>query len=123
MILKLSGQLRNKLKNMLIRGTVGSNSVMSNGMNFKLNGPMELTATVSFSNKELNLLQEVVEWIQHIQSYFKTSHETYKVDIGRFEGVFPTSCETNMFSGSEVEFSIDNIKPESWRDWFIQEGV
>ena len=122
MNIKLSSELRNKLKKMLVSGNLSSNPIMHHTMVFKGGGNIELTAEVFFTYEEQDLVKEIIEWGKHICKYFKTSYETYKVNIGRLEGVFPIGVESTC-EGTQVEFSIDNIKPESWKDWFIQEGV
>lgn len=122
MVLKLSTELRNKLKEMLVKGILNSNYAINCGMKIKVAGNIEITGKINFTNEDQDLIKEVVRWGKHIQTYFKTSCETYKVDIGRLEGVFPTAVESTCY-GYEVEFSVDNVKPASWRDWFIQEGV
>ena len=123
MKLKLSPELRNKLKNISdLKITQSPNTMMSGGMIFKTPGIDNITLTVYFTAEEQDLFKEAVEWEKHISNYFQTSYETYKVNIGRLEGVFPIGVESTC-EGTQVEFSIDNIKPESWKDWFIQEGV
>jgi len=123
MVLKLSLELRNKIKNILNLEIVqSSNNIPSYGVVFKTPGMNEITATVRFTYEEQDLIKEVVKWGEHICKYFKTSYETYKVNIGRLEGVYPITIDSTC-EGIQVEFSIDNIKPASWRDWFIQEGV
>ena len=112
MLLKLSPELRNKIKSALISGSCDTHT----------DGMVDITAMVYFTFEEQELIKEVVKWGEHICKYFKTSYETYKVNIGRLEGVYPITIDSTC-EGTQVEFSIDNIKPPSWRDWFIQEGV
>lgn len=123
MILKLSPALRNKLKNMSnIKASQNNNEVTHYNMTFKIDEHIEIRAEVYFTFEEQELIKEVVKWGEHICKYFKTSYETYKINIGRLEGVYPITIDSTC-EGAQVEFSIDNIKPESWKDWFIQEGV
>jgi hypothetical protein len=120
--MKLSGNLRNKIKSAVVNGSRDTHSFSVHGMVFKTGGIVEMTAKVYFNYEEQELVKEVVKWAEHICKYFKTSYETYKVDIGRLEGVYPITIDSTV-DGTQVEFSIDNIKPASWRDWFIQEGL
>ena len=122
MLLKLSPELRNKIKSALISGSCDTHTASVHGMVFKTGGVIEIKADVYFTFEEQELIKEVVKWGEHICKYFKTSYETYKINIGRLEGVYPITIDSTC-EGTQVEFSIDNIKPPSWRDWFIQEGV
>lgn len=122
MILKLSADLRNKIKSALINGSREAHSYSVYGMTVNTGGLVEMTTKVYFNYEEQELVKEVMEWGEHIRKYFQTSYETHKVNIGRLEGVYPIAINS-ICDGTEVEFSIDNIKPASWRDWFIQEGV
>lgn len=122
MILKLSVELRNKIKSALITGSRDTHINSVHGVVFKTGGIVDITAKVYFTSEEQELVKEVVKWGEHICKYFKTSYETYKVNIGRLEGVYPIVIDSTV-DGTQVEFSIDNILPASWKDWFIQEGV
>jgi len=78
----------------------------------------EISTKVCFDNTEQELYNEAIQWFKHISTYFGTSQDTYKINIGRLKGVFPVNC-----TNDSVEFSVDYIDKESWKDWFIQEGV
>lgn len=122
MILKLSPELRNKIQSALISGSNDTHTYSIHGMSIKTPGIVEMTAKVYFNHEEQELVKEVVEWGENICKYFQTSYETYKVNIGRLEGVYPIAIDSTV-DGTQVEFSLDNILPASWKDWFIQEGV
>ena len=120
MILKISNDLRNKISKLLeIRYTNNPITIMNGGVPFQVaSGSNEILTKVFFSKIEDIIYHEARKWFEDISTYFSTSYETYKIDIGRLKGVYPISCAMDY-----VEFSIDYIDKESWKDWFIQEGV
>jgi hypothetical protein len=64
------------------------------------------------------LFKECFDWYKKQSAYFKTSYSAMKVDIGPFEGLFPSDCDIENLS---VTFLVDDYIPgkKSWKDWFI----
>lgn len=120
MKLKISNELRNKISKLLeIRYTNTPITIMKGGVPFQVaSGSNEILTKVCFNSSEEKIQHEAIKWCKHISTYFSTSYETYKIDIGRLKGVYPINCTIDY-----VEFSIDYIDKESWKDWFVQEGV
>ena len=75
--------------------------------------------TVDFSEKP-ELFEECVEWQNIISKYLSTSHNTYKLNIGPFEGLWPTQCNSMSLT---VNFLAEEIywERKNWKDWFIGE--
>lgn len=120
MKLKVSNELRNKISKIIdIKYTNIPVTIMNGGMLFKVaSASNEILTRVCFNRSEKKIQHEAIEWCRRISTYFTTSYETYKIDIGRLKGVYPIN-----YNEKSVEFSIDFIDKESWQDWFVQEGV
>jgi len=68
---------------------------------------------------EPQLFKECCEWLRLQSTYFKTSYRAMKINIGPFEGLFPSECD---FKNSIVTFLVDDYIPEKtcWKDWFVE---
>jgi hypothetical protein len=75
--------------------------------------------TVDFSDRP-ELFEECVTWQDIIVKYLSTSHNSYKLSIGPFEGLWPRQC--NLMSLT-VNFLADEVYygRKNWKDWFIGE--
>jgi len=73
---------------------------------------------------ELNekLVKECLIWMHHIETYFKTSYDAYRIDIGPFRGLWPVTAYYNSVG---VTFRADSYNPKykNWKDWFEIEEV
>jgi len=71
-------------------------------------------------SREPELLKVCEEWIETIETYFKTSYNACKIDIGEYVGLWPTDITDRI-----VHFRLDQFDStrKSWKDWFIQEEV
>jgi len=109
MLLKISSNLRNKIRKDLI--ILNAYETLHDNDSYK--------ADLYFSKKEEYLLIEVIKWLKEIDTYFKTSYNTYKIDCGRFKGVFPRKV---FYYLKIASFYVYSYEKESWKDWFIMEG-
>lgn len=80
-----------------------------------------------FTEKDVELFQECLQWLEVIASYFKTSYDCYRITkVGRFRGVRPARkeilCEAGGIMEMKVEFDVEEYDPKSWMDWFDVEG-
>lgn len=97
--------------------------MLSKKLRYKIKSELEITSQfmegiLYFSPFEKELYEECKIWFGGLinkPSYIP--NEKYKVNIGRFVGVFPVRIREN-----KVEFSVDYYFEKSWKDWFIQEG-
>lgn len=73
---------------------------------------------------EPKLLSACYEWIRVIETFFKSSYTAYKVDIGPYEGLWPTDV-TKIANRLIVHFQLDNVEvgKENWKDWFVREDI
>ena len=69
-------------------------------------------------SRDPELLKVCEEWIETIETYFKTSYSACKIDIGEYIGLWPTHITDRI-----VHFRLDEVDPDrkDWKDWFIQE--
>jgi len=109
MLMKISNQLRNKIRRDLI--ILNQYGIYSSDEYYR--------ADLYFSQDEDDLLMECIKWWKDIDTYFKTSYNTYKINCGRFKGVFPRKVYRYAKMAS---FYVDSFGKESWEDWFIMEG-
>ena len=92
---------------------------ISNDLKNKIRQTMTDDGKLIFNNDESDIYNECKMWDNFIYNTpFDFSTKDYKLNIGRFYGIFPTSIGCNC-----VTFSIDVHKKPSWKDWFIIEGV
>jgi len=77
----------------------------------------EITFDVDLEDEKLS--KECLIWIHHIETYFKTSYNSLKLDIGPFEGLWPIK---GHYNSTMVTFRADWFDPDrkNWRDWFIE---
>lgn len=72
---------------------------------------------------DLELYYECELWIKKIANMCRDNsyNKSYKVNIGPFEGLWPTQCDRAALT---VNFLADTIQHgrKHWKDWFIQEG-
>jgi len=69
--------------------------------------------------REPELLKVCEDWINEIETYFRTSYNACKIDIGEYVGLWPT----HITDGRMVHFRLDDydVNRKNWKDWFIQE--
>lgn len=108
MLIEISNKLRNKIRRDLI--ILNTHDILYDNDSYK--------ADLYFSEDEIDIWFEAFDWMRHIETYFKTSYNTYKIDCGRFKGVFPFG----VYAERKARFYVYAYEKESWRDWFIMEG-
>ena len=109
MIMKISSCMQNKIKKDLI--ILNAHETLYDHDFYQ--------ADLYFHKKEDDLLIEVIKWLNEIDTYFKTSYNTYKIDCGRFKGIFPRKV---FYYLKIASFYVYSFEKESWKDWFIMEG-
>ena len=93
-------------------------AVLSSYHKVKFSGKTTNQVDLDLSN-EPELLEVCIEWNRLIETYFKTSYKAFRIDIGPYEGIWPTEIS----SDGMVHFDVDNVYPDKkdWKDWFIKE--
>ena len=73
---------------------------------------------------EPDSLDACIKWITVIETYFKTSYGAYRINIGPYEGLWPTDV-TIINNRDIVHFQLDNVDTTkgTWKDWFVKEDV
>ena len=80
---------------------------------------MSMSATIDLDlGRRPYLFKSCLDWIKLIDTYFKTSYDACKIDIGEYIGLWPTGTD-----GCVVHFRLDQVDStrKDWRDWFIHE--
>jgi hypothetical protein len=86
----------------------------------KVSFPGKTTNQVDLDlSNEPELIEVCIEWNRLIQTYFKSSYKAFRIDIGPYEGIWPTEISPDGM----VHFHIDAVYPDrkDWKDWFIKE--
>ena len=93
---------------------------ISNALHNKIKQSMDDNGKVIFDNDELDLYNECEKWFNYIVNIMPVKYKTkdYKLDIGRFYGIYPGAIGCNC-----IYFMLDYYNSTSWKDWFIVEGV
>jgi hypothetical protein len=89
------------------------------GKSIKVPGVCWFEISIDLSD-DPDLFNECLEWMTKHQTYFKTSHCACKLNIGPFEGLWPTQCNCGTMT---VNFLADEVYygRKNWKDWFIGE--
>lgn len=109
--MNISSDLKMKLieeTNFSIEHKVEKIDVNVRGQMVSFPGSRWTELTLDLSN-DSHLFYECVNWLS----------KQKKIDIGPFEGIWPSKCD---FQNLEVKFFVDLINPDkkNWRDWFLQ---
>jgi hypothetical protein len=76
-----------------------------------------------FKSQERYLWEECKTWLSVITTYFKTTYYCYRLkNVGRYLGIRPIGITYDFYDGCHVEFEIEDLKNESWKDWFDLTG-
>ncbi|MFW9871737.1 MAG: hypothetical protein ACFFG0_01455 [Candidatus Thorarchaeota archaeon] len=63
-------------------------------------------------------IKQCTKWVNIIHTYFSTSYEAYRVNVGPFKGLYPIQIKEN-----KIYFECESFDYcPSWKDWFIMEG-
>ncbi len=91
------------------------------GQLYKVPGKMHYMVQMDLTD-EPDLLDACTKWINVIETYFKTSYSAFRIDIGPYEGLWPTGV-TIINNRNIVHFQLDDVDPNNgdWRDWFSKE--
>lgn len=108
-MINISNELRNKIRKDL--------QIVNKCMPIRIYDAYK--ADLYFNKEERPLLLEVQEWLKKKDTFFKTSYKTYKINCGRFKGVYPHCV---YFYSGLASFFVYDFEKESWEDWFIMEG-
>jgi len=94
-----------------------------NGILYKVPGETHYMVQIDLTD-EPESLRACYEWIRIIQTYFKSSYTAYRVDIGPYQGLWPTDV-TEISNRLIVHFQLDYVdtKRGNWKDWFIREDI
>jgi hypothetical protein len=63
-------------------------------------------------------LEQCKKWMEIINTYFTTSYNAYRVDVGSFKSIYPTEIYEDRICLRAEQF----VHKPTWRDWFIPEG-
>lgn len=91
--------------------------VTIDGQKVKVAGRIELDVKLNLENRP-DLFKECLDWMKLRDTYFQTSQRAAKLNIGPYDGLFPTECTGD----GVVHFHADEFYPgrTHWRDWFVQ---
>jgi hypothetical protein len=82
-------------------------------------GYILISVDVSEYSKSFSDMIACDNWMNIIHTYFSTSYNSYRIDIGRLRKLFPVRID---FSTNIIFFRCDYVDKPSWKDWFIMEG-
>ena len=94
---------------------------INNGIIYSVPGESHYMIQIDLTD-DPDSLDACTKWIQVIETYFKTSYGAYRIDVGPYEGLWPTDV-TIINNRDIVHFQLDNVDTTkgSWKDWFIKE--
>ncbi len=120
MQVKLSHELKTKILNqdrIESRSTAVPQFMFIGGTHIQREWHVYFSIRITGNKK---LITECNKWVSHIETYFKTSYDALKVDIGAFQGLWPTHVNRGR-----VYFRADmyDSTKKSWKDWFIVEEI
>ena len=113
---KISSELRNLILETDIEIIFGGDPRSS---------PTEIVLSISLLSIEV--LSEIISWVNRVKKVGIVNVGEYKVDVGPFLGVFPVNVEIREDIDSrsgEMTFNVDSIDYQwynSWKSWFIIE--
>jgi hypothetical protein len=107
--------------NMQINHHVEQLDMTFEGKSYKVPAKSWIEIVIDFKDTP-DLFLECELWYSTIMTYFKTSYTACKIDIGQFEGLWPTSFD---FENMTVNFLADYVRPgrKDWRDWFCKGAI
>jgi hypothetical protein len=94
---------------------------VDNGIIYSVPGETHYMIQIDLTD-EPESLSACYKWIRIIETYFKTSYSAFRIDIGPYEGLWPTDV-TEIANRTIVHFQLDNVdtKRGNWKDWFVKE--